>query len=381
MSVGSSVVAQPSWTPANDTEVAMAEALGRGDSQAYFRALTAATLYLPAFDEPGPQQLVTVRSGDDQYLMAFTSAEALTARLNGVPAFRTTTCAELLSKWPDPALMLAIDPETPIQAYAPIEVVRDGAARDLALTPAVAVPDGPVNALEEELDQAVRRADVDAVIGALVAGVVLVPERDGQWAPLAEQTVGVYTSAAQLSAAVPPTTRAVELPFLDLALDWPGIGWRLVVNPGGPAPLEFSGTQVLGFVEWARQIAATTAEPAAEMLVHLLDDEAIQAYLRDHRADVSGLVHREPDLPALDAGAGTHVLHWMQHCPQVCERVPIPAGDPAAWLLRAVALPHGAKLQRLDAGGRTTWIAWYDADLRRWVPMHDADRLRQALMS
>src|SRR6185369_2875429 len=97
-------------------------------------------------------------------------------------------------------------PETPIQAYAPIRVVADGAAGRVDLTPAVAVPGGPVNALEAELDQAVRESDVDALIGALVSGVVLMPTDGERRAPVAEQTIAVFTSPERAAAAVPGGT-------------------------------------------------------------------------------------------------------------------------------------------------------------------------------
>jgi hypothetical protein len=385
MSVGSCDVAQPTWTPANETESAMAGALATGNSQAYFRALAGATLYLPALDEPGPQQLVTVRSGDDQYVLVFTSTEALASRLRGVPAFRTTTCAELLDKWPDPALMLAVDPETPIQAYAPIRVVADGAAGRLDLTPAVAVPGGPVNALEAELDQAVRESDVDALIGALVSGVVLMPTDGERWAPAAEQTIAVFTSPERAAAAVPGGTPLAELAFLDIALDWPGIGWRLVVNPGESA-LEFTGAQVLGFVEWARHgVDAAGADlPAvavATALVQPLPAEMAEAYLVGHRSDISGLVHRESDLATVPIADVTHVLHWVQHCSEVCLPVRVPDEAPAAWRLTAVQVPHGAKLEQVGDDGRRSWVAAYDADLSEWLPLPDPDRMREALRS
>ncbi len=282
----------------------MADALRRGDSQAYFRALETATLYLPAFDEPGPQQLVTVRSGDDTYLIVFTSPEALARRLRGVDSFRTTSYPELRAKWPDPAWMLAVDPDTPIQGFMPIAIISEGAAGRVVL-PAVpddvvpgdgfpdtdpAPPDGerggepdgdpgsrpgpfdldrvrPANQIERDMLDALRSADVNGVIRTLVLGDVHVPTQrrvpgpvepgpDFPWRDedLRLRTIPVFTSASRLIDAVAPGAPNVTLPFLDLVLGWPGPAWRLAVNPGTALELTFPGEHVPGFVAWAEEL-------------------------------------------------------------------------------------------------------------------------------
>ncbi len=370
----------------------MADALSRGDGQAYFQALTTGTLFLPDLAEPGPQQLVTVRSGADTYLIAFTSCEALASRLSGVAAFRTTTFAELAGKWPDPDWMLAVNPDTPIQAYAPIEVIRAGADGRLVLEAERGNPDLPANDLEAELDQAVRGSDVDGIIGALVTATVHVPVTgDGRPRPLAERTIAAFTSRRQLAAAVPAGLPAAVLPFLDVVLDWPGDDWQLVLNPAGRAPLEFAGPQVRGFVEWARQARwdpATGPEHrplvATDMVWKVVPSGQLDAYLRDHRGDVSGAVRRcgagdlveEAFAAAPPGDLSVHILQWTVHCPDLYQPEPGVAG---AWRVQAVALPHGARIRRLRRDGRPAYSAAFDADVMRWTPVHGAEQLHQAL--
>ncbi|GIH16551.1 hypothetical protein Raf01_47230 [Rugosimonospora africana] len=276
----------------------MVDALQRGDSQAYFQVLATATLYLPAFDEPGPQQLVTVKSGDDTYLIVFTSPEALARRLKGVDSFRTTSYPELRAKWPDPLWMLAVDPDTPIQGFMPIAIVSEGAAGRVVL-PAVPddvvpgdgfpVPDdapdsGPVtfdldrvrpaNQLERDMVDSLRSADVNGVVRTLVLGEVHVPTQrrvagpvepgpDFPWreADVRIRTVPVFTSASRLVDAVPLGAPSVAVPFLDLVLSWPGPAWRLAVNPGTALELTFPGEHVPGFVAWAEELVHGPVNP------------------------------------------------------------------------------------------------------------------------
>lgn len=383
---------QPTWTPVNDVEAALADALARGDSQAYFQALAEATLYLPAVEEPGPQQLVTVRSGDDVYLIVFTSCEALAERLVGVTAFRTTTCDELLANWPNQDWMLAVDPDTPIQAYAPIDVITDASAGRIVLPSTLEPRTEPANDLEADLDRAIRSGDVDAVIGVLALGTVHVPvASDGtSWASFAEQTIAVFTSIGQMAASIPAGTASDELPFLDVAMDWPGLGWHLVVNPGSTAPLVFDAVQVLGFVAWAQEFAYGMGLEPDDQLLKVIGEDQVDGYLRGHRKDVTGTVFRASDLGDVEALVDLHaasggavepdndtvyVIRFAAHCPDLYRQ----SDARLAWRTQASVLPHGAQLQRISRDGDAAWIATFDADLEQWVPLQAADLLRVAL--
>jgi hypothetical protein len=196
----------------------------------------------------------------------------------------------------------------------------------------------------------------------------------------------VFTSADQARAALPAGTPAPPKPFLDVVLEWPGAGRRLLVNPGSDAALEFDSTQVAGFVEWAREFAAGT-EPApphpvlapSDQLAVIVPADQLDGYLSGGRSDVSGPVYRAGDLGVVTPDVATHVIRWAAHCPDLYE--PDLPGARPAWRTHAARLPHGARLQRVDPGGRTTWLATFDADITQWVAMHDAEAIRQALMT
>jgi hypothetical protein len=125
----------------------------------------------------------------------------------------------------------------------------------------------PANQTERDMLDALRSADVDAVIRALVLAEVYLPTDrpvagsatpgpDFPWraADARTRTIPVFTSVGRLVDAVPRGTPSVALPFLDLALGWPGPAWRLVVNPGSELELTFPGEHVLGFVGWAEEL-------------------------------------------------------------------------------------------------------------------------------
>src|SRR3954471_7511887 len=163
------------WAPANGIERALAGTLRDDQIEAYVATLLPATLFLPSADEPAPQELVTLTVGDECYLMVFTSVEAMAAQLTGVPAYRTTTCAELVEKWPDERCLLAVDPGLPIQAYLPVDVLADalaGGVSGVAVPTEDDLPFSPSNEVESDL---VAADDDEAVLSTLLLASVLVP--------------------------------------------------------------------------------------------------------------------------------------------------------------------------------------------------------------
>src|SRR5947208_15342556 len=139
----------------------MWQALRRGDARQYLEIVVEARLYLPAFDEAGPQRLVTFRAGDETYLPVFTSGEALARQLAGVVAYRTTTYQELLEKRPDPAWRLAIDPGLPIGALLPLDAVAAALSGEAPVSPVEPVDPTANNELEQALLDALAAEDMD----------------------------------------------------------------------------------------------------------------------------------------------------------------------------------------------------------------------------
>jgi hypothetical protein len=371
------------WTPANGTERAMARALEDADTQAYFQAIIEATLYLPAFDSPGPQQLVTCRSGDDTYLLVFTSLEALAGRLVGVDAFRTTSYRELADRWPNPDWLLAVDPDLPIQGYMPIQVVADGAA-GLIERPVVAP--APAGETDGDLEDAIGAADVEAVVRTLLLSDVYLPaagpvvhpvdlsaaDFPWHWFPDRPATVAVFTTPQRIDEAKPPVPPTVRVPFIDLVLAWPARADLLVVNPDSALELTFPREHLPGFEAWARELLDTARVPVPASPVTLqkaLLPQQVDRYLRHGWRHVSGPVFPYP------AGAGeppVYLLRWLAARPELYR-----SGE-SGWVAQAVRLPHGARLLRVERDHSETVLASYDADRDGWVPAADGRAERAA---
>ena len=390
------MVTQSGWEPANATERAMADALVRGDTPAYFQAVLDATLYLPAFPGTGPQQVVTVTSGEDTYLLVFTSAEAMARQLVGVPAFNTTSYRELADKWPNPAWLLAVDPELPIQGYMPIETVAEGAAGrvQLPLVEPVPAPGAPPplplpadNELEADLAAAMTAGDIEGVIRTLVTSQVYLPTEGPvalpvdleagtfSWCVL-DGAVPVFTSDERLreGPAVPPS---VVVPFVEIVLAWPDPKYSMVVNPGSALELTFLGSEMVGLIAWAQELLPVAAgEPPAAgpvLLQKAVRPDEVDGFLQDGWRHVSGVVARADEPPA--GGRPGHVVRWPAYVEELYR--PAPSGGLHT---HAVELPHGATLYRRDGAGREAPLASYDADIERWVPVAAAgDALRGVL--
>jgi hypothetical protein len=270
---------EASWQPANEAELAMARAADAGDQSAFFRVLAAAPLYLPqpVDEEPGPQRFLTTSLFGQTFLPVFTSLAALEAEAGElVNGYATTSYAELSRAWPDPQWRLAVNPGTHIDAYLPIDTVRDAAAGDqhlpdaldIVLDSAVGgdVDDGTEPGLDVDagLLAAASTGDVDAYVEILLHALVLVPtarevtdagellDPGFAWAPVVrgdEPAIEVFTSDAALAAAHPqrPPTISAAVPFV-LAC-WPE-GHALEVNPGGPSNVRLPSDLVRWLLAW-----------------------------------------------------------------------------------------------------------------------------------
>lgn len=409
-------MADESWAPANDTEVAMLDAVLAGDARRYLEILSGAVLYLPAFEEAGPQRLVTFQEGDATCLPVFTSGEAMALRLSGIPAYRTTTHRELVEKWPDPAWVLAVDPGLPIGGMFPLPAIAEALSDAVPVTPMEPIAGGGSGAagndLERDLLSAIAEEDMDALARVLILADVYLPttrpvtapvriEPGFPWRLTAGQppTVAVFTSADLLERAL-PGAHHVAVPLLDIALGWPDDSWQLAVNPGWPVALTLPGNLVQGLVARAATLVADAphAEQAPpdsgqvpQMLVKVLPEDQVEWYLRGNwhqvtgrmfpfaairaartpvevRAALGGYLPFRPDAPTV------HLILWNASCPALYRTQP-----DGSLRGRAVTLPHGARLYRLDAQGMASWLASFDADTGRWVAAADTTTLRRAM--
>ena len=104
-------------------EAALAAAREHGDQNAYLELLSHAVLHLPSptdptYDDGARHEFATAQFGDDTFVLAFTSPEAMVRSLRGQAVHhRRCSLADLVRNWPDPAWQLAINPGLPSAAY------------------------------------------------------------------------------------------------------------------------------------------------------------------------------------------------------------------------------------------------------------------------
>ncbi|MBO0883774.1 MAG: SseB family protein [Mycobacterium sp.] len=287
------VTMMAAWLPVNDVERAMADTLACADSRRYFQILADAALYLPipASERPDPgiddrlsQLFATCEFMGQEYLLAFTSLEALARHVTGfADGYTVTSYSELLNGWPTNGWWLAVNPGTPLEVYLPVEAVRDAAAGRLVVPTAlelvnqadqVAVDVAPAT-IEAAIRDIVERMDVDGYLSALVRSRVAVPttaavgdadqilqpgfpwrvtDRDGT------ATVEVFTSAETLAAAVPASVSHVTVDFPAVLVAWPDSSYQLAIDPGS-MEVTFSGEQVPMLLALAYQVVVADAGP------------------------------------------------------------------------------------------------------------------------
>ncbi|MBW8484926.1 TY-Chap domain-containing protein [Actinomadura parmotrematis] len=114
--------------PAKDVESGLAAARKRGDQRRYLRLLTGATLYLPAGEdvaEGAAHQYATAQFGDETFVLAFTSPEAMSKSLRGqAQRHRAFAPADLAAAWPHPEWRLAVNPGLPSAAFLDAAALR-----------------------------------------------------------------------------------------------------------------------------------------------------------------------------------------------------------------------------------------------------------------
>jgi hypothetical protein len=242
-----------SWTPANDVERELQEAVGAGDIGAVMRILAVAPLVVPGYrDEPdaqpGRQRLLTRERDGVPYLLVFTSPEALH---RAVPAdgWRATTLTEVVSGTPD-GWGLAVNPVTPIGVLVKPEDVPE-----LVPTTRTMRDFTPANEVERLLRDALVAPDAEVLLDVLVTAQVIVPTRalelDGVLA------VPVFTSVDRYEECLGGRDLdipVVTLDFISVLRQWPDDDHRLAVNPGSPIGITLPGERVRHLVAYAEQL-------------------------------------------------------------------------------------------------------------------------------
>lgn len=234
---------QTEWTPANDAEQQIWDALADGDAARAMGILAAVPLYLPGFPDrtDGQQRLVTRLRDGVPYVLLFTSPAGMqeVARADG---WRETNLTELVRVWPglNGPHGLAINPATPIGVLVTPDRVP-------TLLPA---PDQlgaflPANTLEELLQGGMAQLDGEVLLDALVTARVTVLTRavelDGVWMVPVFSSPGLCADfLQQIKMDVP----AVELDLVEVLQRWPDPSYRLSLNPGSPVGFSLGGDRV-----------------------------------------------------------------------------------------------------------------------------------------
>ena len=212
---------------------------------------------------------MTLTVGTESYLMVFTSVEAMVAQLSGVPAFRTTTCAELIEKWPDEQWLLAVDPGLPIQAYLPIDVLAEALAGDVFVVEVPTEDDLPFEPFNEVESDLVDAGDEVAVLSTLLLASVLVPvaepttaepgDADFPWhvVNVDGPSVVAFTSAERMVELIPDGAPFVAVPFVDIVMGWPDPRWQLIVNPASVVEVTLPGAGMAAVLDLAAGIVSS----------------------------------------------------------------------------------------------------------------------------
>jgi hypothetical protein len=319
------------FEPANDVERDMLAAARRGDTDSYLRALVLAEVLVPVTDRGaarnGPTtRWRTVEAYGEPSIPMFTSRRQLSERLGDVP-FRTEGALDVIRRWPDPTLTLAVNPETAVGATLP----------------------GP---------QVLELARWAAQVG-------LIDSADIEAEPAPTEQVPVEQVPVEES-------RAEEAP-----VEEPALG----AAPAEETPLE----DVPG--EQADPDTAQAPDPHLDWMQKVLPHDHVAFYRQRRYHMVSGHIHRVRDvgqatpadlyqrlgLDGPDSGFGpndphVHVIRWPAHGDGRYGDPPRPVttGEVSQARVVAVPLPHGALLCRIDRGAGMTVVATYDADQREW---------------
>jgi hypothetical protein len=379
------------WQPANPVEAALQDALDDGDHERYLAVLAESTLLVPvvaAADDPVAEPvLATMQLADGAVVVpAYTSPEALarpeaerlTEQQLAIPF------GQLAARWPDPRWVLAVNAGLPVATHV------FGAELPAVVVSAFA----PANDVERELAAAQSPGDVLAALAGAelhlpvtseIAGDVQLGDPEFPWwrgssgVDDAPTVVPVFTSVRRLRGQLGMVGLAPESVVVDLfalSESWPGPRWALVVNPGAPFAVTFTGEQVRRLAE--RLPAALSAGVVLQVAV---PDELVPAYLSEGYGKVGGTVHLRPAEPVTPAqlyravgllrpgspfsaaDQSVHVVRWWpEH------------EDALRWVREArprtesVQLPAGAQLVELRTGGEERLLATYHPDHHAWIP-------------
>jgi hypothetical protein len=278
------------WQPANEIEHELANALTAGDVRGYAQTVLSAPLYLPVPPDLGTEgwrELVVALGLTSPHVQAFTSLTGMSTVLGPYATeYREGDFATLARFWPDPDVVLALNPGLPISTTLPLTALAglaDGdeslvlgadvatavaeeaqaRIREVCLTELGAVM--PVNGSEQlaewetSLASAAEQGDVETFLGVLLEADVVVPtttavpdpdqitEPDFPWRTVSVgglPVIPLLSSADALAAEQP----RVQVPFLAALAGWPSTDHMMCLNPGSPTELFLSGEAIAELV-------------------------------------------------------------------------------------------------------------------------------------
>lgn len=152
------------WQAANDVERRLVAARSQGDQGAFVVELAWADLVLVVPDPGGAGWGVSTIEGQP-HVVVFTSLEAMASVLGGSWGHRPTRFMELARTWPDPSLLLAVNPGLPLEVYLTPATIREVAA----------LAEQPSTPVERRLLEAAQAQDLPGYCAALAGQPLVVP--------------------------------------------------------------------------------------------------------------------------------------------------------------------------------------------------------------
>lgn len=285
------------WQPYNEIEQALAVALNAGDTREFARTVLSAQFYLavpPASDAEGWAELIRELGLNRPHMLVFTSLTGLSTVVGGhVTEYHEMDFPTLARFWPDPTVMMALNPGLPINATLPLHMVTGLAEGDESLVPmgdlATAASEAaqaevrqavltelggsgrePTGSLESTLIAAAHQGDFEGFLNALLEATVVVPTT----VPVADAdeiiqpgfpwcvtevgglpVIAIFSSGELLAADRPRVT----VPFVAAMAGWPDDQHLLCFNPGTRTELFLSGEAITEMVDELAAFAASGA--------------------------------------------------------------------------------------------------------------------------
>jgi hypothetical protein len=281
------------WRPANEIEHGLMAALMAGDAREYARIVLSAPLYLPVPDAEGWPELELT----GPHVVAFTSLVGLSTVVgkDGL-TYHEGDFPTLARFWPDPTVLLALNPGLPITATLPLNVLTGLADDDEVLVTAnelgFAVAEEsqakvrqacladlgdvsptspePMGKLETALTSAAVHGDTEAFLEALLGAEVVLPTEavvtnpnlittpDFPWHTVSVgglPVIMMFSSEEMLDRIAPaarPRIRMplprIRVPFAAVLAGWPSDEHLLCLNPGSRTELFLSGEAIESLV-------------------------------------------------------------------------------------------------------------------------------------